>query len=147
MNTMNNSLDFNLKAIIKYSFLFLTLIICFSCDPGSDISYIIINKTSKDIDVKCHFRPFIYNDTLIGVYHIKPDSSIVVFNSFPTGAVDNCYDVKADSIYINYLIIRQDNKAVQKNYKDKKNWEFTKVNRYKAWFLFVVDSSNLVNPR
>ncbi len=124
----------------KISNLIFLLCICLSvlssCDPGSKIKYQILNKTSKPIKIKYQFpdgRPVLY----VTIY---PHSIKVIQLANELGYVDGINERK-DSIYFYNFEVIQGKRISTRNFKDKKYWTFSIVNRLKASYTLNIDNS------
>ena len=121
---------------------FLLLIIIFfpSCDPGSIIKYEVINKTNNPIILKFELPYDNKAGTYPQVVNIPKEGNKIIKEVSGLGYIDY-FEKEQDSIYIDELIIKQDNNRTHVNFKDKKYWKFKKIEDNEGVYQLFFDTT------
>lgn len=117
-------------------FILIFLLLLNSCDPGSTIKYEIVNKTNEHLFIKYQFP----QDSSIQVITIPADSTSVINEKNALGYVDQ-YDENEDSVYFYKLTVKNNDKKVSQNLKDKKRWKLVKKDELNGAYQLIVERS------
>ena len=110
-----------------------------SCDPGSTIKYVVINKTTAPLKISYQF----HGDQAIMKAIIKSDSNKTIHAEQQLGYVD-FINQRKDSLYFYCFKLKQKNRVSDRNFKNKKLWMFTKNDDVNATYTLIVDESYFV---
>jgi hypothetical protein len=153
MSLDNNFMNINnRKYLLKYKVRFIGGILLFSilasvmflssCDPGSTLSYSIVNKTDSPLKVKYQFVFTTSKDTSIKEIIVLANSSKLLNSERVLGYVDRVVKER-DSIYLYKLILINGNNIIRRNFKDKKYWTLIKTNEQMGTYSLIIDSGFL----
>ena len=126
----------NYKCLKTVFLLSAVLFILSSCDPASSIRYIIVNKTTKPLNVEYQFPGGLLPHT----DSIAANSSMTVNEEKRVDDVDEI-NKRLGSISFDILILKQSDKLSHVNLKNKKYWIFKKDNERIATYTLIVDKS------
>ncbi len=111
----------------------------FSCDPGSQIQYIVKNKSNSDL--KLIIKEGRHSSA--GASILKPNADTIVFERPSLGySYDIIKDKKMDDFLMN-LLITKDSIPIKTNIIDKANWETESIGDTLALYRFSVTDEDI----
>ena len=126
--------------LLKTTLTLFVFVLFASCDPGSNIKYEVINKTTQPITVKYQFVFNASGDTSSQEMIIFTDSAKIINQDKPLGYVTD-FDQRHDSLFLYWLTIQKGTKLTHQNFKDKKYWRFIKKDEQNATYELIVDTA------
>jgi hypothetical protein len=116
------------------------LVLLGACDPGSTIKYTIENKTGHSLLVDYEFVHNKDGEISKKQLAIPVDSIKLIHIDYPLGYVEH-YHSRQNDLSLSYINLKVGNKVSTRDFKNKKNWIFSKEDDLHATYKLLVDST------
>ena len=123
---------------IKILFLFFLGGLLSSCDPGSQIRYSVVNKTSSDLNLT------VTPPSGVGLgasYDLKPNNEVVIFADETLGYASDIITHKKMNIdFLNCLKLTKDSAILKLDINDPSSWTTENIGDTLAMYRLIIKS-------